>query len=221
MEEVTPTYWDREAKIDDDSMSYLSKIPSNMISNDKNLLSEENNFGLPEWFKETALWWGQDMITDAEFNKNLEYLVKKGIIESHSSSVFQDLVVKSESIPASPSIQSPDNEQNSNESLSQDPVSEEPSDISIESVTENDKNIPGIHELFEFVNSIPDIDNVVMMNLQPIVIDFDDGNINDGCNKLENLITSFESLINSNKIDQSLGQHLIAKSEIIKLQLCN
>jgi len=94
MEEVTPTYWAHEAKSDDDSMAYLSKIPSNMISNDKNLISEEKIFGLPEWFKETAEWWGQDMITDNEFNKNLEYLVKEGIIESHSSSVFQNLVVK-------------------------------------------------------------------------------------------------------------------------------
>ncbi len=87
MNEITPTYWDHEAKTMDDSKVYLSKIPSNMISN-----SVETNFGLPEWFKETALWWGQDMITDAEFNENLEYLVKEGIITPHSSSVFQDLV---------------------------------------------------------------------------------------------------------------------------------
>jgi len=87
MKEITPTYWDHEAKSMDDSTAYLSKIPSNMISN-----SAETNFGLPEWFKETALWWEQDMITDAEFNENLEYLVKEGIITPHSSSVFQDLV---------------------------------------------------------------------------------------------------------------------------------
>jgi len=285
MEEITPTYWDHEPKSDDDSMAYLSKIPSNMISNDKNLLSVEKNFGLPEWFKETALWWGQDMITDKEFNKNLEYLVKEGIIESHTSSVFQELVVESESLTASPSIPSPSNEQNSDESLSQNlvvesesltaspsipspsneqnsdeslsqnlvveseslpaslsiespsneqksheslshvHVSEEPSDISIEIVTEKEKDIPveieGIHVLVEFVNSIPDIDNRVMKNLEPAVIAFDDGNINAGCNNLENFIIILEYLIDSNKIDQSLGQSLIAEGEIIKLELCN
>jgi len=230
MEEITPTYWDREAKSDDDSMAYLSKIPSNMISNDKNL-------GLPEWFKETALWWGQDMITDAEFNKNLEYLVKEGVIESHSSSVFQDLVVESESIPASPSIQSPDNEQNSNESLSQDPVFEKPSNIPVESVTEIDKIIPvesvteidkiipveieGVHKLVELVNSIPDIDDRVMLILETVIIASDDGNINLACNNLEYFFIFLENLIDSNKIDQSLGQSLIAEGEIIKLELCN
>jgi len=233
MEETTPTYWAHEQKSGDDSMPYLSKIPSNMISNDKNLLS----VGLPEWFKETAALWGQDKITDKDFNNNIEYLVKKGIIESQSSSVFQVLVDKSESIPASPSIQSPTYEQNSVESLTQEPVSEEPSVISIESVTETEENIPvesvteteenipveieGVHELVEFVNSIPDIDNRVMQNLEPAVIAFDDGKINDACNNLENFFIILEYLIGSNKIDQSLGQSLIAEGEIIKLELCN
>jgi len=249
MEEITPTYWDHEPKSDDVSMAYLSKIPSNMISNDKNLLSVEKNFRLPEWFKETAAWWGQDMITDKEFNKNIEYLVKEGIIESHSSSVFQNLVVESESLTASPSIPSPTIEQNSDESLSQDLVSEEPIDISIEIVTEKEKDIPvesvtekekdipveivtekekdipveieGIHKLVEFVNSIPDIDNRIMKNLEPAVIAFDDGNINDACNNLENFFIILEYLIDTNKIDQSLGQSLIAEGEIIKLDLCS
>jgi len=245
MEEITPTYWAHEPKSVDDSMAYLSKIPSNMISNDNNLIL----VGLPEWFKETAALWGQDMITDKEFNKNIEYLVKEGIIESHSSSVFQNLIVESESLTASPSIPSPSIEQNSVESLSQDLVSEEHIDIPVEIVTEKEKDIPaeivtekekdipveivtekekdipveleGIHELVEFVNSIPDIDNRVMKNLEPAVIAFDDGNINDACNNLENFFIILEYLIDTNKIDQSLGQSLIAEGEIIKLDLCN
>jgi len=255
MEEITPTYWAHEPKSDDELMPYLSKIPSVMISNDNDLILEGKNLGVPAWFKETAALWGQDMITDKEFKKNLEYLVKEGIIESHSSSVFQNLVVESESIPASPSIQSPEKEQNTNESLSQNPVveseylpaspsvqspsnkqkihestphvhvSEEPSDILIEIVTENEKDIPveleGVHQLVEFVNSIPDIDNRVIKNLEPAVIAFDDGNINAACNNLENFIIILEYLIDSNKVDQSLGQSLIAEAEIIKLDLCN
>ena len=258
MEETTPTYWAHEPKSDDDSMTYLSKIPSNMISNDENMLFEEE---LPEWFKETAGLWGQDMITDAEFNKNLEYLVKEGIIESQSSSVFQNLIVESEFIPTSPSIQTTSNEQNSDESLLQDYVSDEPSDtpvvgiteteennpvvsiteteennpvesiteteenIPVESITKTEENIPveleGIHELVEFVNSIPDIDYRIMTNLEPAVMEFDDGNINDACNNFENFFIILEYLIDKNKIDQSLGQSLIADGEIIKLDLCN
>jgi len=244
MEEITPTYWDREPKSVDDSMAYLAKIPSNMILNEKNLLSEEKNFGLPEWFKETAGFWGQDMITDKEFVKNIEYLVQEGIIESHTSSVFQELVIESESSTASTSVQSPVNEQNSNESLSQelvveseslsasssipttsneqnsdeslsqDPVSEEPPDISIESVTENEKNIPveieDISKLFESVSSIPGIDSVTMSTLEPAT-----------CDNLENFFMLFEYLIDTNKIDQSLGQSLIAQGELVKLDLCN
>jgi len=219
MEEVTPTYWAHEQKSYDDSMPYLSKIPSNMISNDI------KNFGLPEWFKETAALWGQDMIADNEFNNNIEYLVKEGIIESHSSSIFQVLVVKSESLPASPSIQTTSNEQNSDESLSKDPVSEEPSNIPVESVTEIDINfsveIERVHELVDFVNSIPDIDNRIIQNLEPAVIAFDDGNINDACNNFENFFIILDYLVNTEKIDQSLGQSLIAEGEIIKLDLCN
>jgi len=255
MEEITPTYWAHEPKSDDDSMPYLSKIPSNMISNDKNLILAQKSFGVPEWFKETATLWGQDMITDKEFKKNIQYLVKEGIIESHSSNVFQllvveseslpastsiqttsneqnsdeslsqNLLVESESLPASPSIQTTSNEQNSDESLSQVPVSKEPSDIPVESETEIDKNIPveleGINELYEFVNSIPDIDNRILKNLEPAVIAFDDGKINDACNNFENFFIILDYLINTDKIDQSLGQSLIAEGEIIKLNLCN
>jgi len=60
-----------------------------------------------------------------------------------------------------------------------------------------------------------------MRNLEPAVIAYDDGNINDACNNLENYVILLEYLIDSNKIDQSLGQSLIAEGEIIKLDLCN
>jgi len=255
MEEITPTYWAHEPKSDDDSMPYLSKIPSNMISNDKNLILAQKSFGVPEWFKKTATLWGQDMITDKEFKKNIQYLVKEGIIESHSSSVFQvlvveseslsaspsipttsneqnideslsqNLLVESESLPASPSIPTTSNEQNSDESFSQDIVSEEPSDISDESVTETVQSVPidveGVHELSEFVNSIPDIDERVMQIFETVVIASDDENINLACSNLQFFFIILENLIDSNNIDQTLGQSLIAEGEIIKLDLCN
>jgi len=60
-----------------------------------------------------------------------------------------------------------------------------------------------------------------MKNLEPAVMEFDDGNFNDACNNLENFFIILEYLIDTNKIDQSLGQSMIAEGEIIKLDLCN
>jgi len=36
--------------------------------------------GLPEWFKTTANWWAQDMITNEEMMKSVEYLRDAGIL---------------------------------------------------------------------------------------------------------------------------------------------
>jgi len=54
LEEITPTYWDREQKVEDDSKGFLSIIPSNLRANDEKLISEDVTSGLPEWFRETA-----------------------------------------------------------------------------------------------------------------------------------------------------------------------
>ena len=35
---------------------------------------------IPDWIKNNAKWWGDDLISDDEFISALEYLVKKGII---------------------------------------------------------------------------------------------------------------------------------------------
>lgn len=94
MDEITPKYWASQPKTDE-SMNYLSKIPSNMIPNNKNILSEEKDIGLPGWFIESAVRWEQDLITDKEFYRNIEYLVGEGIIEQDSSSVFKNLLDES------------------------------------------------------------------------------------------------------------------------------
>jgi len=35
---------------------------------------------IPQFVKQTALWWSQDKITDDEFFDGVQYLIKKGII---------------------------------------------------------------------------------------------------------------------------------------------
>jgi len=60
-----------------------------------------------------------------------------------------------------------------------------------------------------------------MQIFETVVIASDDGNIDLACSNLQFFFIILENLIDSNKIDQSLGQSLIAEGEIIKLELCN
>lgn len=41
---------------------------------------------IPSWVKNTALWWGQGQISDAEFIKALQWLINQGILNVPSSS---------------------------------------------------------------------------------------------------------------------------------------
>jgi len=94
IKELTPSYWahtssvDEEDKIDD----MLSRIPANLLSDDISRFSEDNSLGLPDWFKETAQWWANDEITNKDFNRNVEYLLKSGVIQPHTSEILQELV---------------------------------------------------------------------------------------------------------------------------------
>ncbi len=243
MEEITPTYWAHEPKSDDDSMAYLSKIPPNMIADDNQFLKKPN-FGLPNWFKETASLWGQEMISDAEFSKNVEYLVKQGIIEPSASNVFEDLLDESNYKTASTVLPVSDTGQNNNKATSSElvddfesklvsvttpslnaEVSEKPSDVPAEIVIETIKEVPmnveGINDLVEFVDSIPDIDNRVHAILETVVVASDEGNVDLTCSNLEYFFIILENLIESDDIDVSLGQSLIAEGELIKIDLCN
>ena len=35
---------------------------------------------IPNWIKNNAKWWANDQISDEDFVKSIQYLVKKGII---------------------------------------------------------------------------------------------------------------------------------------------
>jgi len=70
----------------------LSLVPDEFISKDETGFSEDNVLGLPDWFKNTALWWSQGIITDKEFKKNVEFLVKKGIVPDKTSKAIDAFV---------------------------------------------------------------------------------------------------------------------------------
>lgn len=48
-----------------------------IVSPKENLISERV---IPDWVKNNARWWSNDQISDDDFVKSLQYLVKKGII---------------------------------------------------------------------------------------------------------------------------------------------
>ena len=70
---------------------------SSIIEN-KITFVEQVVLGLPDWFKTTAGWWAQDKITNEEFKKNIQYLVKTGIIRPHSSDVFKGVLNENETL---------------------------------------------------------------------------------------------------------------------------
>ena len=59
---------------------------------------EQVILGLPEWFKTTAGWWAQDKITNDEFKKNIQFLVKSGIIRPHSDDILEGVINEEESL---------------------------------------------------------------------------------------------------------------------------
>jgi len=64
-------------------------------------LVEKVILGLPDWFKTTAGWWAQEKITDEEFKKNIQFLVKRGIIRPHSSDILDQVINEKETLLAS------------------------------------------------------------------------------------------------------------------------
>jgi len=64
----------------------------------KRSVVEQVILGLPDWFKTTAGWWAQEKITDEEFKKNIQFLVKRGIIRPHSSDVLDKVINEKETM---------------------------------------------------------------------------------------------------------------------------
>jgi len=84
-----------EAKDQDNPSLLNSNTP---VVDDKKLFVEQVILGLPDWFKTTAGWWAQDKITDEEFKKNIQYLVKTGIIRPHTFDVLQGVINEKETL---------------------------------------------------------------------------------------------------------------------------
>ena len=219
LEEITPTYWASEQKTDVDSKSFLSILPKNMIAKEEKFTSEDAVNGLPVWFKENAAWWAQNEVSDKEFQKSVEFLVKEGVLRPHSSSVFQNLAENAQLVKNIPSVEVSVSETPSDES----PVPEN----LIDSEKEFEVNTEDIQGLIDFVNSMTISGDLkerdgtrLIKNLDTAVTAFDLEKIENGCSNLENYFVVVDYLIDTKKVVQELGQSLIDAGEIIRIDSC-
>jgi hypothetical protein len=54
---------------------FLSQINENVL---------ENKVTIPAWVKNNAGWWAEDNISDNDFIRGIQYLIKNGIIKINS-----------------------------------------------------------------------------------------------------------------------------------------
>ena len=79
------TEWWAEGKISDDTflegVEYMIKENITIIPVDNNVKNNNNeNMEIPDWIKETSKWWSDDLISDNEFVKSLQFLINNNII---------------------------------------------------------------------------------------------------------------------------------------------
>ena len=56
-------------------------IQKGIIKIEKVQTEGEPSYGIPAWIKNNAGWWSKGLISDNEFIKGIEYLVKSKIIK--------------------------------------------------------------------------------------------------------------------------------------------
>jgi hypothetical protein len=95
----SPTWQDKFAEINENLRGSQANDKTNSNGHDsettplsKTIFVEQVILGLPDWFKTTAGWWAQEKITDQEFKKNIQYLVRSGIIRPHSTDIFDKVI---------------------------------------------------------------------------------------------------------------------------------
>ena len=76
--------WWANDEIDDDTfvsgIQYLIKERIISVSSSSSSANENTTQEIPDWIKNNADWWSQEMISDNDFLKGIEFLVENGII---------------------------------------------------------------------------------------------------------------------------------------------
>ena len=229
LEQTTPRYWDRPPIVEDKTKEMLSRIPDNLFSDDKELFSGDGDFGLPEWFKNTAEWWANDEITNNEFKKNVEYLIESGVIQSHTSKVLQEFIKEVESNSNFKNTlgidqKLVDEETPVVETTNQKLVEEEKKQLIQKDLSLIHNTIEG---LVDEVNS-----TVINEDLAPIrakaligklntsITNFDSDKPTEGCNFLDYFTIQVDYFVETDKLTQTSGQSLLSSAEQIKQNYC-
>ena len=66
-----------------DSSQIMDHVPFNLKSESKINELENNLSDLPEWFKQTAVWWAEGNLSDEEFVQSINYLKEEGLIDPY------------------------------------------------------------------------------------------------------------------------------------------
>jgi len=61
-------------------------------------LKKESKIIIPDWIKSNARWWNEEQITDSDFSKGIEYLIKNEIIVAPPD-MFEEQEQTVEAIP--------------------------------------------------------------------------------------------------------------------------
>jgi len=67
----------------DNKEKLFSIIPYDFKSDLKRVYENDEQIGLPDWFKQTVTWWLEDKIPDEEFITSVKFLREMGLIQPH------------------------------------------------------------------------------------------------------------------------------------------
>jgi len=197
LEETTPEYWDRPVETEENPNDIFSRIPKTMISQDDKVFSKEIVGGLPSWFKQTALWWAQDKIPDTEFQKNVEFLLKSGIIESHTSDVLQEIISEKSNV-------------------SQEIISEKSNDAML--------MLDGIQDDVNFLVNSGDLGknrgDLIIMKVKTAKTNYEFDKKDNACNSMIQFIDQVQIFLDENNIKLENGESLINSATNLKQSFC-
>jgi len=195
LEETTPEYWDRPVKTEENSNDIFSRIPKTMISQDDKVFSKEIVAGLPIWFKQTAKWWAQDKITDNEFKKNVEFLLKSGIIRAHTSDVLQGMI---------------------SEKSNQGIITEKSNDPML-MLHDIEYDVNSLVNSGDLAKNRGDL---IIMKLKTAKTNFEFNKINEACNQLDQFTNQVQIFIDNNNLEKTKGEMLISSGNNWKANFC-
>ena len=72
--------WQQGSPTDKDYAGIIRELINDNIINATNYNNQTNQVHIPQWFKNSAVWWSNDLTSDNEFGSSIQYLIQKGIL---------------------------------------------------------------------------------------------------------------------------------------------